>query len=256
MPPAQCMPGVRCSVGTQRLRKLFLIQKQVWLAGAGRWVAHVSPSPRSSVQVWGRWRWGGAVVAALTCFMRHPILVFKSGALKAAQPFSPPHFVWPQFKDAVSSEAHGRQRLLRGSSLASPSRTGLPSPISHSHNPPSPSSNCSPRLHFVAGEALKKDDATAHHPPRRSLGPGCFPINIYSSFSQAPYLIACLLYHLHSAAWASLRFFAELNVHRWPPRLLFELFLKFAECYSFRVIVICHVWTHWIERIKLQMAST
>lgn len=36
---------------------------------------------------------GGAVVAALTCFMRHPILVFKSGALKAAQPFSPPHLV-------------------------------------------------------------------------------------------------------------------------------------------------------------------
>lgn len=41
----------------------------------------------------GRVAVGGAVVAALTCFMRHPILVFKSGALKAAQPFSPPHFV-------------------------------------------------------------------------------------------------------------------------------------------------------------------
>lgn len=56
--PSACRE-FQCSVGTQRLRKLFLIEKQVWLAGAGRWVAHVSPSPRSSVQVWGGWRWGG-----------------------------------------------------------------------------------------------------------------------------------------------------------------------------------------------------
>lgn len=151
---------------------------------------------------------------------------------------------------------HPKHMAARGSCLASPSRTGLPSPISHSHNPPSPSWNCSPPSPFCCGRSSEEgwrngSSSTAEEPRAR-----VFPINIYSSFSQAPYLIACLLYHLHWAARASLRFFAELNVLRCQPRLLFELFLKFAECHSFCIIIICHVWTHWIERIKLQMAST
>lgn len=116
-------------------------------------------------------------------------LVFKSGALKAAQPSS--LHIWSDLSSRMP--CHPKHSVARGSSLTSPSHSPAVPQISLPQSL-SPSSNSCPVSILLHSEALQ-NDATAHRPPQRSLRPGCLPINIYSFSSSAPNLTACLLHH-------------------------------------------------------------